>query len=173
MCFFCRRWCLVATSLLMDSSVCTTCVLTHSSSASVSRCLQFTEYLLYFNVLYRHRNTWRTFNWIILQYTQKLSSLYSVCLSPSQWRTWNEMMDLYRSLTSCPKTSWRSSTNPTKHQKEVKGRTEDHFTFWVHDATQTESQNVRLSFFNTVFSKNKFTKTNLLILHLLLILYFI
>lgn len=45
--FFCRRWCLVATSLLMDSSVCTTCVLTHSSSASVSRCLQFTEYLLY------------------------------------------------------------------------------------------------------------------------------
>ncbi|TNN21583.1 hypothetical protein EYF80_068306 [Liparis tanakae] len=31
------RWCLAATSSLMGSSVCTTCVWTHSSSASVSR----------------------------------------------------------------------------------------------------------------------------------------
>lgn len=73
----------------MDSSVCTTCVSTHSSSAS--------------------------------------------------WRTWSVTMDRYRSHTSCPKTSWRYSINPTKHQRRVKGRIEDLYFYllslWNHKNT--------------------------------------
>lgn len=41
--FSVRWWCSGATSSLTDSSVCTTCVSTRSSSASVSRCLQFCQ----------------------------------------------------------------------------------------------------------------------------------
>lgn len=49
-------------------------------------------------------------------------SFYSWCgvivvSSCSQWRTWRDMTDLCRNHILCPKTSWRSSTNPTKPQK--------------------------------------------------------
>lgn len=110
-----RRWCLAVTSSLTGSSACTTCVSTRSSSASVSKCFQSCA---------SHTDT------------RSFVTLHAV-FSPSQWRTWNETTGRYRSLTSCPKTSWRSSTNPTKHQRE---RTEEQSSLWAPDATQ----NIRL-----------------------------
>lgn len=115
---------------------------------------------------------------LVNKHTWSVSSLLSICLSPSQWKTWSVMMDLYRSHTLCPKTSWRSSTNPTKHLKRVKRRTEDHLTFRVHETTKhchrfSGYLNFhRFTLLTRHLFSNKFTKTNLLILHFLMKIFF-
>lgn len=89
----------------------------------------------------------------------------TVCLSSSQWRTWSVMMVLYRSLTSCPRPSWRSWTNQTKHKKRAKGATEGPLTSSGHDAAQTDGSFVRLAdVFMCIFKKTQ----TLLSLHLVL-----
>lgn len=46
-------------------------------------------------------------------------------VSCSQWRTWRGTTDHCRNLISCPKTSWRSWTNPTKPRKRKSEGLED------------------------------------------------